>query len=112
MSTSSLRVGTPSDSDQSRFCACFHSICELTHFTSNLLRLEDLISLVFLIPSGHYHLSVSNSTGFPESQEERIDGAIPFIVECSRVSHSLHCMVVGLFICSHVLNEKAFLIMA
>jgi hypothetical protein len=55
---------------------------------------EDLILLVFSIPSGSYTLSVSSLAGFPELWREKIDGDIQFRNEFSKVSHSLQ--IIGL----------------
>jgi hypothetical protein len=52
--------------------------------------LEFLVFLVFFIPSGSDTLSAASSAWFPEPQEKGFDGDIPFRVECSKVSHSLH----------------------
>lgn len=58
--------------------------------------------MVSSIPIGHYTLSTSPSTGFPEPLGERFDGKISLMAECSKV-HSLHNVWLGISICSHLL---------
>lgn len=63
-----------------------------------LLRLQSLVSSVSSISSHSF------PTGFPESWGKGFDGDNPFRLECSMVSS--YCLVVGLWICSNLLQEK------
>jgi hypothetical protein len=71
----------------------------------------DLKGFVFLVSSicfGPYTISTSFSTRFLELGEEEFDGDIPFRAESFKVC----ILAVGLYICSHLLQEEPSLMMA
>jgi hypothetical protein len=64
------------------------SLCELICVPAMVsLGLDTSVSA---IPSASYTLSAASSTEFPELRGAGLDGDIPFMAECSKVSHSLH----------------------
>jgi hypothetical protein len=70
----------------------------------------DLEGLVFCIPSGSCTLSASSSPVFPELWGEGSDKNILLRAECSKVHILCEMSIyVGLYICSHALQEEASL---
>ena len=79
---------TPSGLAQWKVFSYGPSLCEY-------MCLEHLISLVSSIPTGSYNRFSSSSAWFYELWG-RFDRSILLMIECSKVSYTLHCPVVGL----------------
>lgn len=89
MDCSSLAVlGPPLAKSLYSPCACCPRLYEFT-CESDLLYLEDLVSLLASISSTCYDFSASSLTEFPEPKREEFDENIPFKTMNSEVSHTL-----------------------
>lgn len=64
-----------------------------------------------ITPSGSHSLSTCSSAEFPEPWRKGFDGDNPFRPYFSKVLHFEWFPAVGLFTCSHLLQEKASLMM-
>lgn len=88
-------------------CRTYHSLCEFICVLA-LLWLEGLVSSRFFINTGSYNLFAFPPIQLPGG----LIGCISFRTEYSKVSHSVYYPVVGLYIGSHLLQDKASLMIA
>lgn len=93
-----------------RHCASCHSLPEFIR--PALYRRSCFLGLLY--PSSPCNLSTSSSAGFCVPWGEGFEGDIPFRNKYSKICLflSAHCPAVGLWICSHLVQGEASLIMS
>lgn len=110
MSTSPFYSRAPYGADLCKPWACYHSLCLIS--TSALLCLEGLIRFVFSVLSGSYTFTTNRLQGSLNSEERDLKEISHLGLRVPRLLHSAYCLVVGLRVCSNLLQKEGSLMMA